>query len=203
MKRTDVIVSLIIGELAAILAVAVSRSFPLPSGVAGAVLVLPLLLPALTFGVMAGGTILARRVPVAYQFSKFLLVGGLNFLIDLGVLNLLIALTGIASGFSASVAKGAAFLVAMSSSFLWNKFWTFRALSTEDVGRQFSEFFVVTLGGFLINVGTFALVNDLIGPPPGVPPRAWASAAAAAAAVGGLLWNFSGYKFFVFRRPKR
>ena len=61
----------------------------------------------------------------------------------------------------------------------------------------------MTLGGFLINVGTFALVNDLIGPPPGVPPRAWASAAAAAAAVVGLTWNFTGYKLVVFRKPQR
>lgn len=89
------------------------------------------------------------------------------------------------------------------SSFLWNKFWTFRALSTENAGKQFVEFFIVSAVGLGVNVGTFALVNDVLGAQSGIDPQTWASVSAAGAAMVGLIWNFVGYKFIVFRRESR
>lgn len=203
MRHRDLIVSLIIGELAGLLMLAIGRGLELPSGIARLLPWLPFAFPFFALAVIIVGAWLGRYRLGFYQLAKFGLVGGLNFLIDLSVLNLLIALASITAGFYAAVFKGVAFLVAVTSSFLWNKFWTFRALSIEHVGLQFAEFFMVTLVGFAINVGTFALVNDLIGPPAAVPPRTWANASAAAAAVVGLLWNFTGYKFLVFRRPQK
>ena len=203
MKRIDIIASLVIGEAAAFLMIAIGRNLSLPRGPASLLPFLPFIFPFFTLAVMAVGSALARRLAVAYQLSKFFLVGGLNFLIDLGVLNFLIYLTDITAGFYAAVFKGLAFLVAMVSSFLWNKFWTFRALSVAQVGLQFAEFFAVTVVGFFINVGAFVLVNDWVGPPVSIPAKAWASIAAGSAAVIGLLWNFLGYKFFVFRKPQR
>lgn len=200
MRRRDVIGSLIIGEAAGLLMLAIGRGLPLPRGLASLLPWLPLGFPLFTLAVMLVGSWLGRWSLAAYQLSKFGLVGGMDFLIDLGVLNLLIALTGIASGYYASAFKAVAFLVAVTSSFLWNKFWTFRALSIEHVGLQFAQFFAVSALGLAINVGTFAVVNDFVGPPAGVLPRVWANAAAAAAATVGLLWNFTGYKFVVFKR---
>ena len=96
-----------------------------------------------------------------------------------------------------------AFLVALTSSFLWNKFWTFQSLSTASVGLQFVEFFVVSAIGLGINVGTFTVLNDVVGPRGGIDARTWASVSAAGAAAIGLAWNFLGYKLFVFRKPGR
>lgn len=200
MKRVDIVASLIIGELAALLMLVISRNLTLPPVFTGYLRWLPLGFPFVTLAVIFVGSRLARRAATAYQFSKFLLVGGLNFLIDLGVLNLLIFATGIAAGFYASTFKAVAFLVAVTSSFLWNKFWTFRALSVEHAGLQFVEFFLVSSVGLGINVGSFALLNDAIGPQFGTDPRTWASVAAGGAAVVGLVWNFLGYKFFVFKK---
>lgn len=197
-RRVDFLSALAIGALAGLLMLAIGRTLALPSGLDAFLLWLPFVFPAATLSVMTAGAVASARFGFLYQLTKFALVGGLNFLIDLGVLTLLIAATGIASGFYADAFKGASFLVAMSSSFLWNKFWTFRALSTADAGKQFAGFFAVTLGGFFINVGVFALLNWL--GPLGLPPPAWASIAAGGAAIAGLIWNFLGYKFFVFRR---
>lgn len=203
LRRIDVIASLIIGEAAALLMLAIGSTIPLPSGPRALAIWLPFIFPLFTVSVVAVGVWLGRYRLGFYQLSKFGLVGGLNFLIDLGVLNFLIAASDMVSGLPAAAFKAVAFLVAMTSSFLWNKFWTFRSLSIERVGLQFAEFFVVSAVGIGINVGVFAAVNDFIGPPPAIPPRAWASAAAAAAAAVGLIWNFFGYKFLVFRRESR
>lgn len=202
MRKTDIVVSLIIGEIAALLMLAVSRNIQLPGGVRLYLGYLPFLFPFFTLAAIAIGTLVGRALPFVYQLSKFTLVGGLNFLIDLGVLNLLISATGISQGLYANVYKAVAFLVAVTSSFLWNKFWTFRALSVEHAGRQFVEFFVITAVGFFINVGAFALLNDVVGPQNGIDPQTWASISAGGAAIFGLLWNFLGYKFFVFNKTR-
>ena len=201
MSRGDIIASLIIGEASALLVLFIGRNIALPDKVAGYLYILPYVFPLLTAAVMVAGTILARVLPLFRQITKFSLVGGLNFLIDLSILNLLIAATGIASGFGANVFKGVAFIVAVVSSFLWNKFWTFQALSVDNAARQFLRFFTVTSIGFLINVGVFALFNNHLGPQAAIDPKTWASVSAAGAAGAGLIWNFLGYKFLVFRKP--
>ena len=202
-KRADLIVSLIIGEISALLMFVIGRNLGVPSGIRALLRWFPLLFPVVTLVVMAAGTVVGRRLPVIYQFIKFALVGGLNFLIDLGMLNLLIGATGIASGFLAVVFKAIAFLTAVISSFIGNKFWTFRALSVEHAGRQFAGFFVVSVVGLAINVTAFSIFNDIIGPPGGLAPQTWANISAATAVLFVLLWNFLGYKFLVFRRESR
>lgn len=210
MKRIDLVASVVIGELAALLMIAISRNITLPVLIRPFLVWLPLAFPVFTLAVMLVGSAAGRYSLAVYQLAKFGLVGGLNFLIDLGVLNLLIFATDISTGFYANVFKAVSFLVAVTSSFLWNKFWTFRSLSVEHVGKQFLEFFIVSAVGMAVNVGIFALVNDVIGAQAplvraltgqaGIDAKTWASVSAAGAAVVGLGWNFIGYKFIVFRR---
>ncbi len=184
------------------LALALGGSIDLPQAAAYRryLAYLPFIFPLFTLAVMIAGIVVGRILPFVYQLAKFALVGGLNFLIDVGVLNLLILTTGIAEGFFASAFKAASFLVAVVSSFLWNKFWTFRSLSVEHAGAEFGQFFVVSVTGLFINVGAFYLWNDVFGPQRGIDARAWASISAAGSSVFGLLWNFAGYKFLVFRK---
>jgi putative flippase GtrA len=202
MRKSDVVASVVIGEAAGLLMLAIGRNIELPSGPAGLLVWLPFVFPPFTLFTMAAGSFVGRRIPVAYQFSKFLLVGGFNFLIDLGVLNLLIYWTDIASGFYATTFKAAAFLTAVSSSFFWNKFWTFRAGGSSGAALQFTEFLVVSVIGFFLNVGLFAFFNDFVGPRAGIDQTTWATVSAFLAALTGLFWNFVGYKFFVFRRVR-
>lgn len=198
MKRSDIIASIIIGEAAALLMLAVARNLAIPSGLAASLKFLPAVFPVLTFVVMTVGTLLGKRVAIFSQLTKFVLVGGLNFLIDLGVLNLFIAATDISTGVWVIVFKALSFLVAVISSFFWNKLWTFGSLGTETAGRQFTGFFIVSAIGLLINDGSFATFNAL-GPAGSLDTKTWASVAAAGAAMVGLIWNFLGYKFLVFK----
>src|SRR3989344_5338653 len=65
--------------------------------------------------------LLSKKRPFFFELGKFGLIGGLNTAVDLGVLNILIIVTGIASGYPYSVFKGVSFLAAVVNSYAWNK----------------------------------------------------------------------------------
>lgn len=144
---------------------------------------------------------LRRRVgrvfKVAYQFYKFALVGTVNTLIDLSVLNFLIVITGFAAGWQFSVFKSASFAVAVINSYFWNRIWTFDRGRGAKIG-EFTQFLVVTFFGLLINVGVASFLVNIIGPPAGITPRLWATVAALGSISISMFWNFAGYKFIVF-----
>ena len=54
---------------------------------------------------------LSKRWPVMLQFIKFGIVGGLNSFLDLGILNSLIYISGLASGLAYPVFKSVSFLI--------------------------------------------------------------------------------------------
>ncbi len=143
--------------------------------------------------------LLAKVVPVMLQIAKFAAVGGLNTLLNLGVLNLLIYIFSIAKGLPYSIFIAIAFIIANINSYFWNKYWTFG--SKGEVGvKEFGQFFVVSLVGFGISVGVASLVVNVIGPVGGISDARWANIGALSATVGSLAWNFVGYKFIVFKK---
>jgi len=142
--------------------------------------------------------LMSRSLPALYEFGKFAAVGALNTVIDLGVLNFLIILTGLAAGVSYSLFKAASFLTAVLNSYFWNKFWTFTS-RTPTTAVEFGRFVFFTAIGLLINVGVATLVADLGGPLLGAPVKVAANIGAILATVVSLLWNYFAYKRFVFR----
>ena len=55
---------------------------------------------------------IGRKWKIIYQVGKYILVGSFNTFIDLGVLNLLILISGVAVGVSFSIFKAIAFAIA-------------------------------------------------------------------------------------------
>ncbi|MFY9457568.1 MAG: GtrA family protein [Candidatus Spechtbacterales bacterium] len=148
---------------------------------------------------LAGPPAMAGIFALGYQFYKFILVGVLNTLLDLAVLNGLIVLTGIAIGWHFSLFKGASFTIAVVNSYFWNKFWTFRKKG--GVGAsEFGQFLAVSLVGLGINVGAASLLVNVVGPKGDMDPQLWANVGAVAAIAFSTIWNFIGYKFFVFKK---
>lgn len=137
------------------------------------------------------------------QAGKFILVGILNTLIDLGVLNLLMFVTNIASGLWFSVFKGISFITAVINSYILNRAWTFKGVGQENKGKEFLQFFIVSLVGFGINVGVASLVVNVIAGQIaclGFSPKIWANVGAISATFCSMVWNFIGYKFLVFKK---
>lgn len=205
-KKIDFIIALIIGEIAGLLMMIIGKNIA-GENIAVAQIVfylnyLPIVFPIVCAIGIVVAYILNKIIPIVYQFAKFVLVGGLNFLIDMGVLNFLIFFTGITAGIEQTFFKGFSFLVATINSYFWNKFWTFKRSEKENVGKEFFEFFTVSTIGFLINVGVDYIFVNLISPLGGMGSATWAQFSAMIAAIVALFWNFIGYKFIVFDLKK-
>jgi putative flippase GtrA len=209
----DAIASLVIGEIVAWLLIAMIKNLNLAIS-SQIVWSLPVVFPILCIIGLYIAYLISKKIPVIYQVAKFVLVGGLNTLMDWGVLAFLIILfdsyLGIKFGdtllvvFSVTIAyyslyKSISFIVASINSYLWNKFWTFQRQTTEKVGREFIQFFVITVIGFLLNVGIASIILKLVTPIGGLPDGSrWPILAAVIATAFSMVWNFVGYKFIVF-----
>lgn len=142
-----------------------------------------------------------RFIPSLLQVAKFVLVGGTNFLVDMGVLNFLIFSTGIATGWYQTLFKATSFFVAVVNSFFWNKHWVFDKKTESKSGKEFIKFVIVSVVGFAINIGLDKILVDYIGPVNSMDKNLWAQLSAMISSAIALFWNFAGYKFIVFE-PK-
>ncbi len=202
-RKSDILSSVILGELVAVFLLLISknleRDIPMLDILIKSKWLVFFLVPALaTFGVY-GTFRLGRRNPVFFQFGKFLTIGLSNTAIDFGILNLLMFLTNIESGYFYSIFKATSFLVAVINSYLWNKFWTFENTGTA-IGKEVLQFMTISGVGFVINVIVASFIVNVIGSVGGISPRLWANIGAFAAIVISVVWNFMGYKFVVFKR---
>ena len=205
MKKADIIAPLVIGELSALIILGIwgtlkkdisEEAIPIIESV---IVFFPILLPLLSLAGVFVAERIGRKIPVLFQIAKFGLTGISNAFIDLGIFNLLMALTTISAGSFAVGFKGFSFSIAVVNSFFWNKLWTFERKGTEKSGKEFGVFYLITGIGFLLNVGIFTLIINVIGPQFGIAPALWANLAALAAIIAVSSWNFLGYKLIVFK----
>ena len=163
---------------------------------------LPFVFPLICLTGMLIARLLRNLLPTVYQVAKFILVGGLNFLIDMGVLNFLIFATGISTGIIQSGFKAVSFLLAMLNSYLGNKYWTFKRTTQEGVFHEFLQFLIVSVIGFALNLTIDYVFVKTVGPLGGMTLKTWAQFSAFIAAALAMTWNFIGYKFIVFNAKK-
>ncbi len=143
--------------------------------------------------------LLSQKIPIIFQLAKFGAVGAFNTFLDWGVLNLLIAITGIATGFGFSLFKGISFAIAATGAFFWNKYWTFNSKKKSDK-TEVSRFILISASGFLINVVLASLIMYTFKNSTPLTVEQLANIAAATATLASLVWNFIGYKLFVFNK---
>lgn len=168
-----------------------------------------IILPVLWLAVIIVSKYIGRYLPWFYQLAKFSITGFLNTSIDFVFLNFLMASTGIASGVWFSIFKAGGFLIANINSYFWNHYWSFKkeeggnGLSLKKLfsfdSQQYRQYLLISLGAILVNVGTASLVVNVLGPQFGASPQVWANAGAVVGTIFQLVWNFVGYKFFVFK----
>lgn len=140
-----------------------------------------------------------RFLPSAPQLLRFALVGALSTSIELAILNILFALTGITSGIYFSIFKALTFIIALGNGYFFNKNWTFPK-TENSIGREFGKYVIVNIVGLILNVGTATLVVNVVGTPSGISSTTWANMGAIVAVFIVMIWNFLSYKCFVFRK---
>lgn len=144
--------------------------------------------------------LLGKKFMWIFQLAKYMLIGVLATIVDLLILNVLINFSGVAVGIYFSVFKGISFLFATSAKYAGDKFWAFEKMEKKEMGKEFSQFFLVTLVGFVLNVGVASFLVNSIGPQFGFSEKLWANVGGISAAFAVVVWNFAGYKFFVFKK---
>ena len=144
--------------------------------------------------------LIGKKIPVIFQFGKFAAVGVLNTFVDVGVLGLEILLLGTPGAWAYRIFKSVSFLAATTNSFLWNKFWTFESHETVNP-KQTVKFYFVAFVGFLLNVGLASYVFSNLTRPASIGTNSWAYVGAFAGIVASFMWDFLGYKFWVFKKP--
>lgn len=82
------------------------------------------------------------------RFLKFAVVGAIGAVIDFGVMNLLTH----AAGMALVPAGTISFLAAVSSNFIWNRYWTYPDSRSRPVAHQLTMFFAVNIAGVAIRV---------------------------------------------------
>ena len=153
------------------------------------------------------------------QAGKFAIVGVINTLVDVVILNILVSF-GITAVFMILgqkflVANVISVAVAIINSFILNKFWTFQA-SGENFYIQIIKFLVITIigmfvlhqlvfnslyyglpfiSGFAVSITHFLRLSSIFSD-----QFVALNFAKAIAIVVSLVWNFIGYKFIVFKK---
>lgn len=135
-----------------------------------------------------------------WQFSKFFLIGVCNTAVNIGVLNLLIMLTGAVSGWQLPLIGATAFCAAVVNSYIWNTHWTFRD-EYHHSAKQFHKFLIITFSALLVNSLVIYIANLLLHGSGS--PRLEANIADLIALAVSTFWNFFGYKLWVFNNNKK
>lgn len=165
----------------------------------------------------------------AERFFKFLVVGTVGFVVDFGVYNLLLGPLDallkpgtsldhllISWGLSkvwvegtlpALMAGTISFICAILSNFIWNRYWTYPDSRSKPVGRQFLQFFLVSVSGIVLRLPIIALThlpfthlaaNLFSGMAPEVTQRIGDNFALALSVLIILFWNFFVNRYWTY-----
>ena len=89
------------------------------------------------------------------RFMKFSVVGVIGAIVDFGTFNLLNSILGLRS----LIASVLSFIAAVTSNFIWNRFWTYPDSRSKPVRQQALQFAVVNTIGLFIRTPVFALAE--------------------------------------------
>ncbi len=201
MKKNDYYIAAFIGFFAGIFAI------PIVLNVGFAERILLLGMPwigaaGLAAAVFLGG-VLGRRIMIFVQFSRFAAVGILNTAIDFGILNTLSLVSGATAGLVIGGVNLPGFSIAVFNSYLWNKLWVFQDRPHgEKLFHDFPRFLMVTGVGVVVNSALVVILTTYGGPLVDIEPARWLNIAKVMATAVTFLWNFTGYKFIVFRQAR-
>jgi putative flippase GtrA len=125
------------------------------------------------------------------QFLKFVFVGGVGFVVDAGTFFLMTHYLGLGLVIARVISS---LVFGMTSTWLLNRYLTFRDRRGGSMLAQYLRFATANIIGNLLNIGTHALLVENVAifhrfPLLGI----------VAGTFVGLIFNFTGSKYFVFR----
>lgn len=200
MKKYDIVIAAVTGEIVALYFLNLLRDLAAQNALFSKILwLLPFVFPVLSVFGLWIAYLIGKRFVFVFQLAKFLLIGALATIFDLGTLSLFIKYFAVTAGLGYAFFKGVSFIIATSAKYFADKFWAFKKTGSSQLGAEFGKFFLVTLVGLVVNVATASLIVNQISPPFGFSLEFWANLGGMAAVLTTFAWNFIGYKFIVFK----
>lgn len=130
------------------------------------------------------------------QIGKFGVVGGLNTILDVVVLNLLLWIFPATTTLALLLFNSLAYSVGAINSFLLNKYWTFQQ-RRKTTWKEVSRFIIATLCGMGCNDGIIWCANTFVHFP-GSNTTLWTNATKIFAIAGTVCISFFGMRLWVF-----
>ncbi len=138
------------------------------------------------------------------RFAKFSLVGAIGFVIDTGALNIMVGRFGMSTGPLRLLAKTISFLLALTSNFIWNRYWIYPDSRSKQLRMQAAQFVLVNVVGLALNLLIFGgvssllipLLQELYGSRSGLLLGTNAGQVCAVAVV--LFWNFFANRYWTY-----
>lgn len=127
--------------------------------------------------------------PLPGRLSRFTLVGGVGFMIDAGILTLLVNVLG----FGHYGGRAISFTAAVTATWLANRYWVFRTDASLDRRKEYTRYLAVQIAGAAINLCVYVLAIESLPHLARIPVVPLAIGATVA-----LLFNYSASGRFVF-----
>ena len=137
---------------------------------------------------------IGKKFLFVHQLGKFGLAGAFADVVDIKVFQLLFWLLPWPG---TSVLKATSYIIATFVKYFSDKHWTFEKPEKKDMHKEMAKFFIVALCGLLINVVSFHYFSKI---KTGISTNLWLELSVIFAALVSAVWNFSGYKFIVFKK---
>lgn len=131
-----------------------------------------------------------RGIKISDQFLRFCLVGSIGFIVDAGVLHILVS----GHGTDPYASRLFSYLLAASCTWVLNRHFTFRAYGAAQIHLEWMRYVTLNALGGAMNYATYALcllTIDII--------RNYPVLGVMVGSAVGLIINFSASKYLVFR----
>ena len=130
-----------------------------------------------------------------HELAKFGVVGAVNYVLDVGLFNLLLA-EGLHE--KPLTAKTISTVVAATSSYFMNRHWTWRDRARSGFVREYGLFIALSTVALLITVGSLAFGEYVLHQQSWLARNIWGNVVGIGLA---MVWRFWSFSRWVFRRP--
>jgi putative flippase GtrA len=148
---------------------------------------------------VAGGRVAELRErgrDLRHEFAKFGIVGAVNYVLDVGLFNVLVT-DGLHH--RPLTAKALSTVVAATSSYFMNRHWTWRHRARRGLVREYAAFVVLSAVALVITLGCLAFGEYLLDQHSLLARNIWGNVVGIGAA---MVWRFWSFKRWVFLEPE-
>lgn len=143
-----------------------------------------------------------NRWPRLFELGKYGIIGILNTFMSLGIFNFFILISQRTSGLLIDFFALTAFVITVTNSFFWNKFWIFDVDDPRQIKSEYVKFFTVSGTVALFNLLLVHLWVNVLGAPADFDPKLWANIIFVITIPTSFFGNYFGYRIFVFRAQR-